>query len=366
MKSKVFIVRCISYEQGVVEEATQKLFDLSNIKSVCPEYLLFKPNMLSARHPEEGVTTHPALLETIVRLCNSQKKIIGDSPANINKPIELYWDKCGYANVSKATGIPLVKFTNSTMLKFQVAGQTTEVPVTEFIQNFKVFNVAKLKTHGLTIMTAGLKNLYGLITGFNKSILHSKFISPYDFSNFLVSYYAAIKNLVFFNLVDAVVSMEGDGPAAGQLKHTGYLIGGSDTVAVDMVCSKLIGIKPEDIPYLKIYKDLYGLPAVEIIGDTLTPVKKFLVPGIKRNRLLSSRFLKPFLLFLARYFKAIPIIDHSKCRHCYACKEVCPVNAISKNLKFNRKKCINCLCCFEVCPYKAIRVKKSFIARLFT
>jgi len=365
MKETVVIARCGSYEKGAVEEAIKKVISLSTLK-ILPEKVLFKPNMLSARTPEEGVTTHPAVMEGAIKICSSPQKIMGDSPANVEKPIDLYWEKCGYKDVSEKTGVPLVKFSNSFLLNISLNGKLIEVPVTEYLNNFKVFNIAKLKTHGLTVITGALKNLYGLIPGFHKSILHSRFISPFEFSQFLIYYYAAIKKYVFFNLIDAVISMEGDGPSAGKLKHTGYIIGGSDAVAVDMVCCYLLGIKPVDVPYLKIYGNLYGLPELDIIGDDLVPVKSFLVPGIQRSRLLSSRFMKPFLKFLARYFRAIPIIDPAICKKCYACEKVCPVKAISHDLKFNRKKCINCLCCFEVCPHKAIRVKKSFIARIFT
>lgn len=366
MKEKVIVARCGSYEKDVVEEAVNRIFHLAGIQSVYPEKVLFKPNMLSARYPEEGVTTHPAVLETSVRLCPCPQKVIGDSPANINKPIELYWERCGYKNASESTGIPLVKFSKSILIELYVSGKKIQVPVTDYVRDFKIFNIGKLKTHNLTVITSALKNLYGLIPGFHKSVLHSKFVSPFEFSDFLVSYYTAIRRYVFFNMVDAVISMEGDGPSAGNLRHTNYLIGGSDAVAVDMVCCYLIGVKPNDVPYLKIYKDLYGLPDVEVVGDTLIPVKNFIVQGRKSSRLFSTRVFKPFLHFFARYFSAIPVIDPAICRKCYACREVCPVKAISENLQFNRKRCINCLCCFEACPYKAIKVKKSFIARLFT
>ncbi|MCM8820362.1 MAG: DUF362 domain-containing protein [Candidatus Omnitrophica bacterium] len=366
MKEKVIVARCVSYEKSVVKEAINKIFILSDISNNHPDKVLFKPNMLSARPPEDGVTTHPAIVEATVRLLRSSKKIIGDSPANINKTVELYWEKCGYKNASENTGVPLVKFSNSIMIEVEVSNKKEKVPVTEYLKGYTIFNLPKLKTHGLTVMTAALKNLYGLIPGFHKSVLHSRFISPYEFSEFLVSYYQAIKSCIFFNLVDAIISMEGEGPSAGSPIHTGYLIGGSNTVAVDMVCCSLIGLKVEDVPYLKIYKERYGLPEIEIIGDTIITAKKFHIPGRKRNKIFSSRILKPFLHFLAKYFKAIPVIDHAICKKCYACREVCPVKVISENLKFNRKKCINCLCCFEVCPYKAIKIKKSFIAKLFT
>lgn len=366
MKEKVAVVKCNSYDKQAVREAANKIFHICGIGEDAFRKILFKPNMLSARTPEEGVTTHPAVVEAAVRYFKNSEKIIGDSPANINKPAELYWDKCGYKQVSEETGAPLVKFSGSFMLDINRDGRNTEVPVTDYLKEFSLINIAKLKTHGLTILTAAMKNLYGLIPGFRKSVLHSIFVSPLHFSEFLAIYYYAVKDYISFSIVDAVVSMEGSGPAAGKLRNTGYLIGGRNAIAVDIACCKLIGIKPENIPYLKIYGERYGLPEIELAGDELIPVKDFDIPGRRTGSLISSRAFRPFLNLLGKRFKAFPVIDGDLCRKCHACAQVCPVKAISKDLKFDRKKCINCLCCFEVCPYKAISVKKSFIAKLFT
>ncbi|MBI4594972.1 MAG: 4Fe-4S dicluster domain-containing protein [Candidatus Tectomicrobia bacterium] len=51
------------------------------------------------------------------------------------------------------------------------------------------------------------------------------------------------------------------------------------------------------------------------------------------------------------------------CRHCQkpACKEACPVDALSHNLEtgavvLDEKKCIGCRACVEACPFGAIQV----------
>lgn len=367
MKEKVAVAKCGSYEKEELKAAVEKVFELSGISRKSFSRILFKPNMLSARLPEEGVTTHPGVVEEAAFFFGGAEKIIGDSPASVKKPAALYWEKCGYKKAADNTGAALVKFNSSFMVSAKdCKGEITEVPVTDYIKQYNVVNIAKLKTHGLTVITSAVKNLYGLIPGFHKSMLHSKFVSPLHFSEFLVSYYREVKKYVAFNIVDAVVSMEGGGPAAGSLKKTGYIIGGSDAVAVDLVCARLLGIKISGIPYLKIYRDLYGLPEIEIVGDEFVPVEKFDVPGQRAAAILSNKALRPYLALLGRWFKVMPVIDDKLCKKCYACFNVCPVNAISRQLIFDRKKCINCLCCFEVCPYKAIEVKKSFMARLFT
>ena len=54
----------------------------------------------------------------------------------------------------------------------------------------------------------------------------------------------------YFSVVDGMFAMEGNGPVAGTMKKAGILIGGSDPVAVDTVCAKLMGFDYEKIPLL--------------------------------------------------------------------------------------------------------------------
>ncbi|HNS31966.1 MAG TPA: DUF362 domain-containing protein [bacterium] len=366
MKEQVVVVKCASYENGDVKTAVDRIFSISGIRKDSPGKMLFKPNMLSARLPEEGVTTHPSVLEKTLSFFDSREKLIGDSPANSLKPIHLYWERCGYLKVSENTGSKLVKFGSSFFVDVDCGSEIVRVPVTSLIKDYSLVNISKLKTHGLTVLTGAVKNLYGLIPGYHKSMLHSRFVSPLDFSGFIAAYYNSIKKYVTFNIVDAIVSMEGNGPSSGKLRTTGYLIGGKNAVAVDMVCCRLLGIKEETIPYLHIYKKKFGLPELEILGDRLTAVRNFSVPGKRLIFLMSNGFIKHFMRFAGKHFEIMPVIEPSKCVKCYACVQVCPVSAISKSLKFDREKCISCLCCFEVCPHRAIVVKKSLMARLFT
>jgi uncharacterized protein (DUF362 family) len=49
---------------------------------------------------------------------------------------------------------------------------------------------------------------------------------------------------------NGIVGMEGDGPLNGTPKHTGVVIMGSDLVAVDATCCRLMQLDPEKVAYL--------------------------------------------------------------------------------------------------------------------
>jgi uncharacterized protein (DUF362 family) len=54
----------------------------------------------------------------------------------------------------------------------------------------------------------------------------------------------------YFSIVDGIVGMEGNGPVAGEPKAAGLVVAGINPLAVDMVCTKLIGFDYRKIPML--------------------------------------------------------------------------------------------------------------------
>jgi uncharacterized protein (DUF362 family) len=55
----------------------------------------------------------------------------------------------------------------------------------------------------------------------------------------------------YYSIVDGVIAMEGDGPMHGTPKMLGLYISGEDPVAVDIVCSKVMGFDWKKIPMLR-------------------------------------------------------------------------------------------------------------------
>lgn len=58
----------------------------------------------------------------------------------------------------------------------------------------------------------------------------------------------------------------------------------------------------------------------------------------------------------AKFLKAMPVTDESKCSECGLCKAVCPMNCFKNGVKAPEGTCIKCQACVAGCPEKA----KSF------
>jgi uncharacterized protein (DUF362 family) len=111
-----------------------------------------------------------------------------------------------------------------------------------------VVTVPKLKAHHWAGMTCGMKNLFGKVPGavygWPKNILH---VHGIDAS--IVDLASTIRPGL--TIVDAVVGMDGDGPIMGEPHPLGFIAMGTDVVAVDATCARVVGIDPKHLTYLE-------------------------------------------------------------------------------------------------------------------
>jgi len=234
-----------------------------------------------------------------------------------------------------------------------------------------VINVAKLKTHAYSGITAAVKNLFGCVSGLVKSQLHLQYPHKDEFDLMLFDILRLVKPTL--NIVDAVVAMEGvGGPVTGNPRHMNLIIAGKDAVAVDAICAALTGKEPTDFNFLQLaQKRGFGeadLNKIEVVGENLAQrachdFKHFLTFG---DEMLPPMIPKVFVPYLRRILIDRPILNKRNCTKCGACLEVCAAKAITLEdgfPTFDYAKCIGCFCCQEMCEFSAIKIKKSLIAR---
>jgi len=218
-----------------------------------------------------------------------------------------------------------------------------------------VINVPKLKTHTLTALTCAVKNLFGLQQGGSKADHHVRTRNdPEQFSHLLLDLYEAIRPQIRLNVVDAVVGMEGEGPAGGDPVSLGLILAGEDAVAVDVVASAVIGWNPMEVGtnYLASERGLgpSGLGEIEVVG---LPVEEAIRPFRKPQIYMDSR---PFIEI------RMPIeCDEERCVGCGVCAQICPGGAITlrDRPEFDYDRCIQCFCCIELCPHGALKAVRK-------
>ena len=380
--SKVAIIPCSSYDRDTVCSAVEQGVGLLGgidrflIKN---ERVLLKPNLLAPDPPEKGSTTHPSVFYGIGALVRNKgfKVVYGDSFAMGSGLFVA--KRNGIHAVAQELGIANIPFKQAREVRVKNAIQNPVFQIAE--EAFKAenfINIPKLKTHGLTVMTGALKNIFGTIPGLLKPEFHMRLPSPDLFTNMLVDLNRAIKNSLI--VMDAVDSMEGNGPRNGTLVHTGVIIISDDPVGVDAAGSRIMGIKPESVPLIK-KADEAGIgnmkeEKIEYLGGSLKDftVKKFTFPPRTKINGNESGKVSGITVRLRNWFIPKPVIDPAVCTKCGNCVRICPVTpkALSQNKgevpKYSYDLCIRCYCCQETCPEGAISIKTPLpgkISKLF-
>ena len=105
-----------------------------------------------------------------------------------------------------------------------------------------VITIPKLKTHGLMRFTGATKILFGVVPGMIKLGYHSKLQNPGDFAEMLLDLLTLVRPRLA--VMDAVVGMEGKGPAGGRPRQIGAIMASADSVALDAAAVSLVGMDP--------------------------------------------------------------------------------------------------------------------------
>jgi uncharacterized protein (DUF362 family) len=320
------------------------------------ETALLKPNLFNSKGPETGCTTDMRIVLEVARLLKKQncQSIVGECPAmsSYTRP-NIIFEAHNVKEICKKAEINVKVLDRDHPKKRTINGEIlNDFWFPETAIKHPVINIPKLKTHTLTTLTCAVKNLFGLQQGGTKAHHHVTVSNdPEAFSHLLLDIYTAIESQVPLHIVDAHIAMEGEGPAAGNPVTLGLIIAGNDAIAVDLVASAIIGLKPQEEVGTNHLAKIRGmgpknLGEVEILGEKIESVKRiFKIPEIHSDGEMFVKIRMPIYC------------DESKCRSCGVCEQICPAKVI-KVLEipdFDMNKCIQCFCCVEICPYNALR-----------
>jgi uncharacterized protein (DUF362 family)/Pyruvate/2-oxoacid:ferredoxin oxidoreductase delta subunit len=322
--------------------------------------------------PERGIVTHPVFAEAVIELLKEVGAdiTVGD---DIEPGPQDGFSVSGFRQMCQRAGVRLVNLREGGFVATRANGHLVNpVYISRIaLEADVIVNLPKLKTHSLTIFTGGIKNMYGVIPASLRREYHGTFAHPDDFNLMLTDVFAAARPQL--TIMDGIISMEGEGPANGDLRQTNIILASQDTVALDAVAVSIIGLNPMDIDAIR-YCDERGLgvgciEAIEVTGESLSSVTvtDFLPPATSTRLLMtgmSRPLLSQILRLIMRQAVVRPRVIASRCTACEECAKICPTGAaiiIGETAIINKAKCIRCMCCHEVCRYNAIALRRSLI-----
>ncbi|MBD3205148.1 DUF362 domain-containing protein [Candidatus Bathyarchaeota archaeon] len=264
-------VAVVKGERGL--EPVFRAIDLISFKESLEPYdtVLVKPNLITSHTYETGITTDPIVVEAVLRKVQDlgKKVLVVETEGGITSPDDAIVEtgmidvinRVGseYINMRKLKDkVELVVENPRKIRKFKVARMATESAI---------ISVPSMKTLHHTVITMGLKNMFGMLTTRAKYPMHR-----HGMNNVI---YDICKTLPpTLTLIDGFYGKSGRGPWEGTPVKMDTIIASTDPVAADATGARCIGIDPMTIDYIRWLSEegLGEINNIEIIGDGIDAV----------------------------------------------------------------------------------------------
>ncbi len=234
------------------EDLTGLLELLSWEEVITPDdTVLIKPNFCTDELAN-GVTTNLDVIRALAGVLKDRAElvVVGETRSNWNN-LEKWVHRldlgCDIVNLSK---------TRSHVLESPFGS----LKLPEIIFEAKLINLPVLKTHVLTKVTLGIKNLFGLLQNKDKDRYH-------DVIHELLLYLSEVVK-PDLNIMDATFSMlRRGGPTDGKVFRTDLILGSRDVVALDMAACRFYGLDPGDVRHIRLVRERVKIRP-QILGDS--------------------------------------------------------------------------------------------------
>jgi len=209
--------------------------------------VVVKPNIGWDRRPEQGATTHPVVVRTLVEMaceagagevnvfdftCNEKRRCYNSS--GISDALASIGDKrVNLSYVDKRKFIPTRIVDGKALKEWAIYGDVLKAD--------SYINVPIAKHHGLSRLTLGLKNQMGVVGG-RRGTLH------HNIGQNLADLLTVIRPTL--TVIDATRVLLDNGPQGGSLddvRHMDTLLASTDPVAADALATTLFDLEPKVI-----------------------------------------------------------------------------------------------------------------------
>ncbi|HWP65460.1 MAG TPA: DUF362 domain-containing protein [Candidatus Limnocylindria bacterium] len=274
--SRVAVLRAEAYDRPL-EAIIRDGIALAGAE-VAGRRVVVKPNLVEF-DPAGVINTHPAVIAATVvalRRLGAREVIVAEGPGH-RRDTEYLLDASGLLAVLRDVQARYVDLNVDAVRPVPLRSWYTglgplQLPATVLDADLLV-SLPKLKTHHWAGVTLSMKNMFGIVPGavygWPKNVLHWQGIE-----NSILDINAAL-TMPRLAVVDGIVGMEGNGPIQGSAKPMGVLVFGTDWVAVDATCARLMELEPARIDYLRRAGTFLGhadVAQIVQVGEAIAPL----------------------------------------------------------------------------------------------
>lgn len=264
----VNITRSPRYDVPLLVEQIEKAISSLGISLEGKKMVVLKPNIVISTKPASAVITHPAVTEAVIcvlRKHGVENIIIGEGPG-LGADEETFFAVSGYADLAERQNVRLVNLNHEKRTGLTWRYGTIRIPDIVLAADLFI-NLPKMKTHGQTTVTLGLKNQKGVLSLADKKKFHQLGLHEP-----LVELARVVTPQLI--IVDAIEAMEGEGPLNGKKKHVGALVIGTNILETDLACCEVMGIDYRAVDHLKYgIQEKIGPDAPNLTGADIAEVR---------------------------------------------------------------------------------------------
>ena len=268
--------------RGMIARSLDLLGGLTSIIGQA-DTVVVKPNLVEVPFETTGgsVVTDPRVLEALVGLLKDHgvKRVQVAEGKSVNLkhiasgPRKAFEDS-GLGDVIRRAGGEILGWDEGDFVPVDVPGgqlyETIGIP-RSILEADAFISVPKLKTHCQTEITIGMKSMQGVFSTEDKVNFHNEAF-PWKMVDILR---VAKPHLT---VVDGLICGEGYGPIYTDPVEMNLIVASEDVVAVDAVCSAIMGIEPFEVPITRLgHSEGIGigdLDQVDVKGEPIASVMK--------------------------------------------------------------------------------------------
>lgn len=256
--------------------------------------VVVKPNLCTAV-PEkwEMSNTDPRIAHALCELLLTRAaKVYFVESDGLRQTAWEAFEVSGYRRL-EALGATLVNLSEAEQVEVDVppAGR---VKLPRLMLTADVFiTLPVLKTHALTYFTGSIKNQWGCVPQYDRILLH-QYLNP-----MLAELHAIFKPRI--SIMDAIIAMEGRGPANGKPRRLDVLLASRDSVALDATAARLAGLDPQRCRHLLMTAEKglgrWEQEAIRVDGDWARHATHF-EPAVLDKAIAAMDFMSRYRWFV--------------------------------------------------------------------
>jgi len=260
---QVLLQRCVHYDEETIAAFVDKtLRHFHGNATLHGKTVLLKPNLISSVGPSLACT-HARFIAGVAAgfLHHGARLVLGDSPA-FGSAVKVC-EKMAITQALRKMAVPIVEF--RTPQRIQTAQGVILTVAKEALECDLFVGLPKIKAHNQLYMTLSVKNVFGIVKGMDKALLHMTHGATHDgFAGNILDLLALLPPQMHF--ADGIVAMHRSGPLDGEPLALSCAAAARSAVALDTALLTVLELEPRRSPLWRVAarRNLVGSDPVNI------------------------------------------------------------------------------------------------------